>query len=151
MELMLCAGAVFAAVHARIGCQHARYGLVPGWGGSQRLPRLIGLRRALEPMYSARWLDAETAERWGLVNHVVDDQELRSEAGQFARQLGEKNPEGVAAMKQLARGGEMLTVPDAMAFEQSISVPALMSENAAEGLNAFRERREPSFRDKPGS
>lgn len=54
-------------------------------------------------------------------------------------------------MKQLARGSEMLTVPDAMAFEQSISVPALMSENAAEGLNAFRERREPSFRDKPGS
>ena len=53
MELMMSADIVFAAADARIGCQHAQYGLVPGWGGSQRLPRLVGMRRAMELMFSA--------------------------------------------------------------------------------------------------
>ncbi len=70
LELMLACDVVFAARDARFGDQHAQFGLIPGWGGSQRLPRLIGLRRALDLFYSARWLSADDARAIGLVNHV---------------------------------------------------------------------------------
>ena len=61
LELMMACDVVIAAHSARFGDQHAQYGLIPGWGGTQRLPRLVGLRRALHLMYSAEWLDAVTA------------------------------------------------------------------------------------------
>ena len=145
MELMMSADIVFAAADARIGCQHAQYGLVPGWGGSQRLPRLVGLRRAMELMFSARWLDAVTAADWGLVNTVVDTPELLDEANAFAQKLSTRNPEGIGAMKRLAREGAPLPIQAALELEQSIAVPALLSDNVAEGLRAFRDRREPQF------
>jgi enoyl-CoA hydratase/carnithine racemase len=145
MELMMCADVVFAAESARIGCQHARYGLVPGWGGTQRLPRLVGLRRALELMYSARWLDAGEARDWGLVNHVVQDSKADMAATQLAAEISYGNPEGLAAMKRLAREGAALPLGESLELEQSFSVPALMSDNVAEGLRAFSEKRRPEF------
>jgi enoyl-CoA hydratase len=145
MELMMSADIVFAAADARIGCQHAQYGLVPGWGGSQRLPRLVGLRRAMELMFSARWLDAVTAADWGLVNTVVDAPELLDAANAFAQKLSTRNPEGIGAMKRLAREGAPLPIQAALELEQSIAVPALLSDNVAEGLRAFRDRRDPQF------
>lgn len=145
MELMMTADIVFSAADARIGCQHAKYGLVPGWGGSQRLPRLVGMRRAMELMFSARWLDAETAADWGLVNVVVDASKLLDEVGAFAQQLSTRNPESIGAMKRLVREGASLAIPAALELEQSIAVPALMSDKVAEGLRAFQDRREPQF------
>ena len=145
MELMMTADIVFSAADARIGCQHAKYGLVPGWGGSQRLPRLVGMRRAMELMFSARWLDAETAADWGLVNVVVDASELLDEVVAFAQTLSTRNPESIGAMKQLVREGASLAIPAALELEQSIAVPALMSDKVAEGLRAFQDRREPQF------
>ena len=147
MELMMAADIVFAAADARIGCQHAQYGLVPGWGGTQRLPRLVGMRRAMELMFSARWLDAATAADWGLVNTVVEDTELLDQATDFAHKLCTRNPEGIGAMKRLAREGAPLAIRAALELEQSIAVPALMSDNVAEGLRAFLDRRDPQFSD----
>lgn len=147
MELMMTADVVFAGSDARIGCQHSRYGLVPGWGGTQRLPRLVGLRRALELMYSARWLDAETAADWGLVNSAVNSATLISTALQFADELTQKNPQGIAAIKSLARQGATKPLEEALNLEQSVAVPILTSQNVAEGLQAFRERRPPRFKD----
>lgn len=147
MELMMSADIVFAAADARIGCQHAQYGLVPGWGGSQRLPRLVGMRRAMELMFSARWLDAATAADWGLVNSVVDAPELVDEASAFAQTLATRNPEGIGAMKRLTREGAPLSIQAALELEQSVAVSALLSDNVAEGLRAFRDRREPRFSD----
>jgi enoyl-CoA hydratase/carnithine racemase len=146
MELMMSADIVIAARDSRIGCQHSKYGLVPGWGGTQRLPRLVGLRRALDLMYSARWLTADEAQHWGLVNHVVAPVELESSVMQYAMELADRNPEGLAAMKRLAREGASLELADALRLEQAAAVPALRSENVAEGLRAFRDRREPVFK-----
>ncbi len=148
MELMMCADMVFASTDARVGCQHARYGLVPGWGGTQRLPRLVGLRRALELMYSARWLNAEVSQQWGLVNTVVSNNTASAAALEFAEDLAQKSPDGLAAMKQLSRAGATLPLHDALLLEQGVAVPALMSANVSEGLSAFRERREPEFQDR---
>lgn len=146
LELMMCADVAIVADDARLGCQHAQYGLVPGWGGTQRLPRTIGLRRALDLMYSARWLTAAEALEWGMVNQVVATDELAVVAIEYAKKLSTRNPEGLAAMKQLARQGIDLSLSDALVLEQKLAVPTLLSENVAEGLTAFGEKREPVFK-----
>ena len=145
LELMMAADVVLAAEDARIGCQHARYGLVPGWGGTQRLARLVGLRRALELMYSARWLEADEARSWGLVNDVVPAAVLHKHALELASKLSGRSRTGLAAMKRLAREGLDLPLQDALALERERVVDVLLDGDAAEGLAAFRERREPRF------
>lgn len=145
LELSMACDVVFAASSARFGDQHSRYGLIPGWGGTQRLPRLVGLRRALHLMYSAEWLDAAAAREWGLVNLVVDDAALADRAMAYAQALATRNPESVAAMKSLARSGLDEALSDGLAHEASCVVDVLRSENVSEGLTAFHARREPRF------
>ena len=146
LELMLAADVVFAARSARLGDQHAQYGLVPGWGGSQRLPRIIGLRRALDLMFSARWLSADEALAMGLVNHLADDDALWRDAGEYAAKLAQLSREGLAQMKHLARAGIELESGAAMALEMDVAAGHLAGSDAAEGLAAFRARRKPQFR-----
>lgn len=145
LELMMACDVAFAARSARLGDQHARFGLVPGWGGSQRLPRLVGRRRALDLMLSARWLGAEEARDWGLVNHVVDDAELAQAALGYARDLAAKSRSGLAIMKTLVREGLEHGLAEGLALERAAAPKALRSPDTAEGLAAFREKREPKF------
>ncbi|MEQ8232094.1 MAG: enoyl-CoA hydratase/isomerase family protein [Gammaproteobacteria bacterium] len=146
LELVLAGDVVFAAASAKFGDQHARYGLVPGWGGTQRLPRIVGARRALDLMFSARWVDAEEARGWGLVNYVVDDGALRSEAMAYCEELARRSRGGLACMKRLVYAGLESTLRQGLALEASAVVGAMRSDDAAEGLAAFREQREPLFR-----
>jgi enoyl-CoA hydratase len=145
IEVMLACDMVIAARSARIGDQHARFGLVPGWGGSQRLPRAVGMRRALDLMFSARWLDAVTAEAWGLVNQVADDDKLDDEARAFCADLAAKSAAGLGLMKRLARDGLGLSLADGLALEIERASAHLIGHDALEGLSAFEERREPEF------
>lgn len=145
IELMLGADVVFAARTAKMGDQHAQFGLLPGWGGSQRLPRVIGARRALDLLFSARWVEAEEARMCGLVNYVVDDDKLGEEAMAYCRKLAERSRRGLADMKRLARQGIELTLKDSLALEVKVSVPHIMSDDVAEGLAAFQGRRKPNF------
>lgn len=145
LELAMSCDVVFAAQAARFGCQHARYGLVPGWGGSQRLPRLVGLRRALDIMYSGRWLTAAEAVTAGLANAAVADEQLTAFAETYCTDLSKKSRSSLAAMKRLARDGIDLPLPGGLALEQGAAVDALLSTDVAEGLAAFQARREPVF------
>ena len=145
LEILLACDVAFAATKARIGDQHAQFGLVPGWGGTQRAARLIGLRRALDLMFSARWLSADEAERIGLINRVVPDEDLEQAALAYCHDLGRRNPEGLALMKRLAREGSDLALADGLALEEREVVEALLSDNVGEGLAAFQERRDPQF------
>ena len=103
LELILAGDVVFAGQSAKLGDQHAQFGLIPGWGGSQRLTRLIGRRRAIELMLSARWLNAEQALDFGLVNYVVEDSTLFDSALAYCQQLCQRSSAGLALMKQLSR------------------------------------------------
>ena len=105
LELMMAGDVAFAGKTARFGCQHAQFGLIPGWGGTQRLPRLVGERRALDLMFSARWISAQDAQNWGLVNLVVDDDTLIEQSTAYAEAISKRNPQGLAVMKSLARAG----------------------------------------------
>lgn len=145
LELMLGADVAFAAEDAQFGDQHAAYGLVPGWGGSQRLPRIVGLRRAMDLFYTARRLDAATACAWGLVNHVVPAADLRQAALDYAQALAPRSASGLAAMKRLAREGLEQPLPDGLALERRLAGAAIAGADVAEGLQAFAERRAPRF------
>ncbi len=144
-ELMLSCDVVFAARSARFGDQHAQFGLLPGWGGSQRFPRIIGLRRAMDLFLSARWISAEDALSWGLVNYVCEDDALHQEAMAYCRKLTTRSRAGLAEMKRLARKGLEGSLEDGLRLELETAVPHLMTDDVSEGLAAFEARREPKF------
>ena len=145
VELLLGADIVFAARSAKIGDQHAQFGLVPGWGGSQRLTRSLGTRRALDLMFSARWLDAEEARSFGLVSYVVDDGNLHQDAMTYCATLAGRSRAGLAEMKRLARKGGQLQLRDGVALETEAAVRHIMGNDVAEGLAAFEGHRKPLF------
>lgn len=145
LELVLACDVVFAAHDARFGDQHAQYGLVPGWGGSQRLTRILGPRRALDLFFSARWIDAETALAWGLVNYLCPPEELHSTALEYCRVLADRSHAGIAMMKRLARQGLEMSPEAGLRLEESLVPGALAHPDAAEGLAAFEARRKPVF------
>jgi enoyl-CoA hydratase len=145
IELMLAADVCLAAQSAQFGDQHAAFGLVPGWGGSQRLTRIIGLRRTLDLLYSARWMTADEAHAMGLVNYVVPDETLHDEALAYCRTLGTRSRPGLAEMKRLARQGADMTLEQSMRLERDAAVRHLQGPDTAEGLAAFEHRRTPKF------
>ena len=146
LELMMSCDVAFAARQARFGDQHGQFGLVPGWGGSQRLPRIVGQRRALDLFLSVRWVDAVTAESWGLVNHVVEDEQLRTVAMAYCAQIAERSAAGMALMKRLARAAERDAMRAGLRAEVEAVIAPLMSADVGEGLEAFQKRRKPKFR-----
>lgn len=145
LELALAGDVILAGETAKFGDQHAQYGLVPGWGGSQRLPRRVGLGRALELMFWARWLDAAEARDWGLVAQVIPDAELRDRALAWCEQLATRSRPGLATMKRLARDGADLPLAEALALERRLALEAMSGPDVDEGLAAFGERRPPRF------
>lgn len=145
LEFIMACDIVFAASDAKLGDQHAQFGLVPGWGGSQRLPRLVGQRRAMDLMMSARWLPAAEALAWGLVNYVEEPGQLRAAADRYCAKLAQRSTPGLSLMKRLASVHARQARAD-LHFEIEQAVPALMSADVTEGLAAFRQRREPHFR-----
>ncbi len=146
IELMLAADICFAAKGAQFGDQHAQFGLIPGWGGSQRLTRLMGLRRALDLMFSARWLTADEARDAGLVNYVVADEDLHKAALEYCQTIATRSRPGIAEMKRLAREGADMTIDQQMRLERDAAVCALPSADVAEGLDAFENHRTPQFK-----
>lgn len=145
MELMLSCDVCFAAETAQFGDQHAQFGLIPGWGGSQRLTRLMGLRRALDLMFSARWLKADEAKEAGLVNYIVPDADLHKAALEYCEKIATRSRPGMAEMKRLAREGSDMAIDQQMRLERDAAIRALPSDDVAEGLDAFENRRKPAF------
>ncbi|MDB5368968.1 MAG: enoyl-CoA hydratase [Roseomonas sp.] len=139
LELAMACDIVLAAEGARFGDQHARYGLVPAWGGTQRLPRAVGLPRALDLMLTGRWIDAAEAARWGLLSRVVPDAALEAEAMATCQALAAGSAPALATMKRLARQG---SGPGA---ETKAALALLPGPDVTEGLEAFSTRRRPRF------
>ncbi len=145
-ELMLACDIIFAAKDARFGDQHAQFGLIPGWGGSQRMPRIVGLRRGLDLFFSARWIDADTAEQWGLVNYVVEPDQLGEAALDYCAKIATRSRIGIASMKRLARQGMDGSLEVGLQLEEDLAPAALLDDDVSEGLAAFETRRTPVFK-----
>lgn len=144
-ELALACDLRFAAETAVIGLTEAKIGAIPGAGGTQRLPRLVGTARALEMMYSGEPINAQTAERWGLVNAVTSVEELDAHVLRVAELLASRSPSAAATLKRVVHDGIELTLEGGLELERRAILEILGSVDYAEGLAAFAERRSPSF------
>jgi enoyl-CoA hydratase len=145
-ELALACTFRFAADTARIGLPEITLGILPGYGGSVRLPRLIGKARAMEMILTGKPVNADEAFRVGLVNRVVPAASLVDEAKAFAAELAAKAPIALRyAMQSVARGLEM---PEDEALELEATLFGLVSSTAdmREGTKAFLEKRKPVFK-----
>jgi len=120
-ELALACDLLIASEDAQFGDTHARVGIVPGWGLSQRLPRLIGIGRAKELSLTGNFIGAAQAERWGLVNRVVPAEELMPACRQLALDMLSCDPPSLRRYKQMIDRGYAGTFSDGMALEQKIS------------------------------
>lgn len=145
LELVLVADLVIAEAGARLGDQHANFGLVAGGGGSQRLPRVVGLRRAKDLMLTGRWLSAEEALGWGLVNRVVPPGTLAAALDEMAQDLGGKSAAAGTVVKTLAGRALDMDLASGLALERALVAQHMRSADAAEGLRAFAEKRRPRF------
>jgi enoyl-CoA hydratase len=145
LELVLCCDLVVATASTRFGDGHARYGLVPGGGGSVRLPRRIGAARARWLMLTGDDVSAATAERWGLVARTVADDGLDAAVDDLVATLGRRSRDGLRAMKHLLDAGADRSVHDALAAETDACAWHTGSADAGEGMAAFAEKRAPRF------
>lgn len=146
LELTMVADLVIVDEEARLGDQHANFGLVAGGGGTQRLPRLIGLRRAKELMLLGHWLSAREALEWGLINRIVPTGQLRGKLNELAGQLGSLSSSANQAVKMLVNRALDLSLSDGLELEIRTVGEHMRSADAREGLAAFVEKRKPKFR-----
>jgi len=145
LELAMCCDVRIASDDAQLGQPEIKLGLIPGGGGTQRLPRLVGLGRALLLNLTGDFVDAATAYEWGLVEKVVPRTELRETALAIARTIASRSPVAVAILRELARTTRDLPLEEGLRREADGFRRCLESEDGAEGVAAFLEKREPSF------
>jgi enoyl-CoA hydratase/carnithine racemase len=129
----------------RIGLPEVTLGLLPGTGGTQRLPRLIGRGRALELMTTGRTVTPAEAERLGMVDRLVPAGELEQAVAGLAGSLAAGAPLAVAAITRVVNDGLDRSLPDALDRELEELAALFASEDAREGMTAFTEKRKPSF------
>jgi enoyl-CoA hydratase/carnithine racemase len=145
LELALACDLRIAAAGITLGLPESRVGAFPGAGGTQRLPRLIGVSRALHLMLSGEPVTSDYALSIGLVNEVVALEELDARARSFAQMLAGRSGPAIAAIKRLVHEGIELPLAEGLRTESAALPDILGSRDYAEGLAAFSERRPPRF------
>jgi enoyl-CoA hydratase len=145
LELAMCCDVRICADDAKLGQPEIKLGLIPGGGGTQRLPRLIGVGRANLLNLGGDFVDAQTAYDWGLVERVVPAAELIAAATGVAAGFAARSPHAVAVIRELARTTRDLSLEEGLRRESDAFRRCLMSEDGQEGVAAFMEKREPQF------
>ncbi|RDK06499.1 enoyl-CoA hydratase/isomerase family protein [Cupriavidus lacunae] len=147
LELAMACTFRIATAQARMGLPEIKLGLIPGYGGTQRLPRLVGEARALEMVMSGRTVEAAEAERWGLVNRLVTDGDPAELGKAFLAEFtGYSRCASLFAREAVVRGMET-TLGAGLDIEADLSTLAYRTEDAVEGMRAFIEKRTPEFKD----
>ena len=146
LEMALACTFRVASPNARLGLPEVNLGLIPGYGGTQRLTRLVGQAKAFEMILLGTPIKAEEAERLGLVHRVVEQEKLMDECLSLADSLCKKSPLTIAfAMEAILRGRDV-PLKDGLALEADLGTLAYNTEDGREGLAAFIEKREPEFK-----
>jgi enoyl-CoA hydratase len=145
-ELALACDIRLASTEARMGFPEVGLGIFPGFGGTQRLPRLIGKGRACELILTGDQIGAEEAARIGLVNRVVSPQQLMAEAQQLAKRIARQGPIAVARAKTAINQALQTDLDAGLAFELEAVTLTFGTEDQKEGMTAFLERRRPEFK-----
>lgn len=147
-ELAMACDWMLAAEHAVFGQPEVNLGIPPGFGGTQRLTRLVGRAMALELLTMARQIKADEALRIGLVNHIYPATELKAKGLEMARTIAAKGPLAVRLAKQAAQRGQDLDLFNACVLETSAFALAFATQDQKEGMRAFLEKRTAKFQSK---
>jgi enoyl-CoA hydratase len=145
LELAMCCDVRICSDDAKLGQPEIKLGLIPGGGGTQRLPRLVGIGRAMFLNLTGDFVDADTAYAWRLVEKVVPAAEVENEALAIAGRIASQSPHAVAVLRELTRTTRDLPLEEGLRREADGFVRCLRSEDGAEGIAAFIEKRQPTF------
>jgi enoyl-CoA hydratase/carnithine racemase len=148
LELALASDIRVASQSALLGLTETRLAIIPGAGGTQRLPRLIGKGLAMELIFTGRRIDAREALRIGLVNHVHSPEALLPECGRLAAEICESGPVAVQQAKYAIQRGLETDIQTGLAIESNAYWICIPTEDRMEGLTAFREKRKPVYKGK---
>jgi len=148
LEIAMSCDIRIATENAKMGQTEVNIGLIPGWGGTQRLTRLVGPAKAKELVFSGRIIDAKTAEQLGIVNMVVPADKFKETVRQFALDLAAKAPVAVKVAKALINKGADMSLDSALELEREGFGVVASTEDLQEGVRAFTEKRKPAFRGK---
>lgn len=146
LELAMACHLRIASNHARLGQPELKLGIVPGFGGTQRLPRIVGKGRALEMLLTGDPINAQEAHAMGLVNRVTEPENLLDEARALAGRILRNGPLAVALTLQAVDRGCEMPLGEALDWEISLYALSCATEDVREGTRAFLEKRAPEFR-----
>jgi enoyl-CoA hydratase len=145
-ELALVCDLRIASETARFGVPEVKIGVIPAAGGTQRLPRMIGITKAKELLYTGDFIDAQESYRLGLVNKVVSPDKLLEEAKALARKLMNNPPLSIKFAKRAVNVGMQLDLASALDYETYCAAMLITSEDRIEGFKAFVEKRKPVYK-----
>ncbi|MGD9117006.1 MAG: enoyl-CoA hydratase-related protein [Dehalococcoidia bacterium] len=148
LELALACDIRIAAEGARLGTPEVTLGLIPGWGGTQRLPRAVPWCKAAEMLLMGKLVDAAEAYRIGLVNKVVPPAEVLSTAKEWAEAICKAAPLAVRAAKEAMLRGSAMTIEEGLRLENALVASVLATDDFNEGTTAFVEKRKPNYKAK---
>jgi enoyl-CoA hydratase/3-hydroxyacyl-CoA dehydrogenase len=148
MEVAMACDLRIASETARMGQTEINIGLIPGWGGTQRLTRLVGMTKAKELVFTGRIIDAKTAEQLGILNMVVSQDKLKETLRQFAAELASKAPVALKVAKALITKGANISLESALELEREGFGVVGSTEDLKEGVLAFKDKRKPEFKGK---
>ena len=146
-ELALMADIIIAADTAKFGLPETNLGVIPGMGGSQRLPRAVGRAKAMDLVLTGRMMDATEAERAGLVARVVPADQLMAEALAAAQRISGKSMLALMAAKEAVNRASETGLHEGLLFERRLFHALFATNDLKEGMAAFVEKRRPEFRD----
>jgi enoyl-CoA hydratase len=145
-ELAMACDLRIASDKARFGQPEINLGIIPGGGGTQRLTHLVGESKAMELILTGDMIDAQTAERIGLVNRVVAHAELEAETMKLAEKIAEKSPVALRIAKEAVKTAARSTLDEGLRREVDLFALCFSSEDKDEGVRAFLEKRKPEFK-----
>lgn len=145
-ELAMACDVRIASETARLGQPEIRLGLIPGGGGTQRLPRLVGTGQAMRLILSGELIDAEEAKRIGLVDLIYPAAELRERTMEFARGIAAHSPVALRMAKAAVHAAAEMPLAAGLAYETELFVTCFASDDRSEGVTAFLEKRAAEFR-----
>ncbi len=148
LEISLCCDIRIASLSGKIGLPEAKVGAIAGGGGTQRLPRLVGIAKALEMLYTGAKINADEAEKIGLVNYAVESEEVLPKALDIANTIAQNAPLSLKAYKRVVREGMKLSLEEGLDMEMEYANKLAESEDRKEGMLAFLEKRRPNFSGK---
>lgn len=145
-ELAMACDIRIASTRAKLGQPEIKLGIIPGGGGTQRLPRLVGEGKAMELILTGDMIGAEDALRLGLVNHVVAPEDLEAKTMELANRIAGMSPVALMAAKQAVKNAARLDLRAGLEAEIDLFSLTFSSEDKEEGVHAFIEKRKPDFK-----